>query len=152
MKLHQEVPINWYGFIKVVRSIYSRQGPDLDLIQREGLLAVKIGQTYALRVDFLPEASCLTLTQLYRRAASIPPVRFKDMLKRGAPARLLEELESFEEAPLASASVGQVHRGRLRSGERVAIKMVKTDCRESFMADVRSLRRFIRLILLVYPK
>jgi len=122
------------------------------LIQREGLLAVKIGQTYALRVDFLPEASCLTLTQLYRHAASIPPVHFKDMLKRRAPARLLEELESFDEAPLASASVGQVHLGRLRSGERVAIKMVKTDYRESFMADVRSLRRFIRLILLVYPK
>ncbi len=122
------------------------------MIQREGLLAVKIGQTYALRVDFLPEASCLTLTRLYRHTDSIPPVRFKEMLKQRAPALLLEELESFEEAPLASASVGQVHLGRLRNGERVVVKMVKTDYRERFMADVRSLRRFIRLILLVYPK
>ncbi|MFZ4395775.1 MAG: ABC1 kinase family protein [Kiritimatiellia bacterium] len=144
--------MNWYGFLHVIRSIYSQAGPDLDLIQREGLLAVKIGQTYALRLDFLPEASCLKLTQLYRHTDAIPPVRFKDMLKHRAPAMLLEELESLDDIPLASASVGQVHLGRLRNGTRVVVKMIKTDYRERFIADVRSLRRFVRLILMVYPK
>lgn len=122
------------------------------MIQREGLLAVKIGQTYALRVDFLPESSCLKLTRLYRHTDAIPPVSFKDMLKRRAPALLLKELRSLDDAPLASASVGQVHLGRLQNGERVVVKMIKTDYRERFVADVQSLRRFIRLILMVYPK
>ncbi len=113
---------------------------------------MKIGQTYALRVDFLPESSCLKLTRLYRHTDAIPPVSFKDMLKRRAPALLLKELRSLDDAPLASASVGQVHLGRLQNGERVVVKMIKTDYRERFVADVQSLRRFIRLILMVYPK
>jgi ubiquinone biosynthesis protein len=150
--LHQGNHINWLGFIRVIRSIYGQEGPDLDLIEREGLLAVKIGQTYALRVDFLPEATCLKLTRLYRHVTAIPSVDFRDLMKRRAPARLLEELETLDDKPLASASVGQVHTARLRGGERVVVKIVKSDHSERFIADVRSLRKFIRLVLMVYPK
>ena len=47
--------MNWIQFGRLIHSIYSHNGklPDLDWIQRLGLLAVKLGQVHALRSDFL---------------------------------------------------------------------------------------------------
>jgi ubiquinone biosynthesis protein len=47
--------------------IYKKKSlPNLDLIESYGLLAVKIAQHYALRVDFLPEENCRELSKLFR--------------------------------------------------------------------------------------
>ena len=63
--------MNVLGFILLLRTIYGKKLPDLDYIQRQGLLAVKIGQTYALRLDFLNEGTCKHLGQLYRHVDSL---------------------------------------------------------------------------------
>ena len=65
--------MNWLSFIDLMLEIYKKDVPDLLKIQRKGLLAVKIAQVYALRVDFLKESTCRHLSQLYRCAMSLPP-------------------------------------------------------------------------------
>lgn len=44
--------MRFWKFIKLFRMIFSQKLPDLDAIQKQGLLAVKIAQTFALRIDF----------------------------------------------------------------------------------------------------
>ena len=67
--------MNWIQFGRLIHSIYSHNGklPDLDWIQRLGLLAVKLGQVHALRSDFLEPAKCEHLSKLFRNnRVSVP--------------------------------------------------------------------------------
>lgn len=144
--------MNWFGFFSVLRQIYGKGLPDLDYIQNQGLLAVKIGQTYALRIDFLREETCKHLGQLYRHTESISPAAVSKLLAQYTTKEWKENFEYIGEKPLASASVGQVHRARLKSGENVIVKIIKEDFRKRFIRDVLSLRKLLKLILFFYPK
>ncbi|HOX56946.1 MAG TPA: AarF/ABC1/UbiB kinase family protein [Candidatus Paceibacterota bacterium] len=146
--------MNWVQFGRLVHSIYSRGGklPDLDWIESLGLLAVKLGQVHALRIDFLDREKCEHLARLYRRNAALPADDFLSLLRASAGAEFLDHFAEIEQTALASASVGQVHRAALRSGQSVVIKAVKRNLRSQFIADVASLKRLFRLATFVYPK
>ncbi|MFC1541739.1 AarF/UbiB family protein [Candidatus Latescibacterota bacterium] len=144
--------MNVIGFIRLLRTIYSNKLPDLDFIQRQGLLAVKIGQTYALRLDFLNEETCKHLGQLYRHVDSLSADNIDKLLDSYVDHDWRIQFERIDLTPLASASVGQVHQGQLKSGQDVVIKIIKTDFRKRFIRDVQSLRRFVKFILFFYPK
>ena len=144
--------MNWIGFIQLIRNIYGKQLPDLDAIQRQGLLAVKIGQVFALRIDFLNEATCRHLARLYRSAVSLPPEQMEKLLDRYTDSQFRKHFDSIDTTPLASASVGQVHRARLKNGKEVVIKLVKHDARQQFTRDVRSVKKLFRFCIFFYPK
>ncbi|MHC4714627.1 MAG: ABC1 kinase family protein [Planctomycetota bacterium] len=144
--------MNWVDFIRLIRSLYGRGLPDLAWIQRLGLLAVKIAQIHAVRIDFLDREKCEHLARLYRRADAVPPARVESLLASYLDADQRAELAEIEREPTASASVGQVHRGRLRDGKTVAVKLVKRDVRRQFLRDVEAVRRFTRFVLLLYPR
>lgn len=145
--------MNWIRFIRLIRMIYRRDTlPDLDFIQSSGLLAVKIGQTYALRVDFLSERTCRHLARLYRQTDHLAPDDFDALLRSSVDPDWRNEFESIDSTPLASASIGQVHRARLRTGQEVVVKLIKQDFEQRFLSDVRSLRKFLRIVLFFYPK
>ena len=146
--------MNWVQFGRLIHSIYRRGGqlPDLDWIQSLGLLAVKLGQVHALRIDFLDREKCEHLAKLYRRNAALPPEDFLALLRSSAVAGFLERFAEIEQTALASASVGQVHRARLKTGESVVIKAIKRNVRSQFSADVASLKRLFRLATFAYPK
>jgi ubiquinone biosynthesis protein len=144
--------MNWINFIRLIKTIYGHSPPNIAFIESLGLLAVKIGQTYALRLDFLPEQNCKHLTQLYRHTDSLPPASFKRLLNATVAKSWSESFASIDETPLSSASVGQVHRAVLTSGEPVVIKLIKRDYIRSFTRDVRSLRSLLRVVLFFYPK
>lgn len=144
--------MNAFGFIRLMRTIYGPGVPDIELIERLGLLAVKIGQVYALRPDFLNDEKCRVLTKLYRHTAYPTPYEDAEaLLERSAPG-LRARLSSFESQPFASASIGQVHRATLISGEQVAVKVVKEHFSEVFRKDVESVKKLFRLAIALYPK
>ncbi|MFC1539069.1 AarF/UbiB family protein [Candidatus Latescibacterota bacterium] len=144
--------MNILGFVRLLRTIYGKKLPDLDYIQRQGLLAVKIGQTYALRLDFLNEGTCKHLGRLYRHVDSLSAENIDKLLDSYVDNDWRNNFERIDLTPLASASVGQVHRGQLSNGQDVVIKIIKTDFRKHFIRDVKSLRRFVKFILFFYPK
>lgn len=125
--------------------IYGNKKPEAKKIQEMGLLAVKIGQVHALRIDFLNEETCLELSKLYR--ANIP-IKNEDVLKNIDRNKFIW----IDEKPLASASVGQVYRAQLMSGEDVVIKIIKSDFKKRFEKDVAAVKRFFKFIIFFYPK
>ncbi|MBN1398139.1 MAG: AarF/ABC1/UbiB kinase family protein [Bacteroidetes bacterium] len=137
--------MNIFSFLKLIRMIYGNKKPDAERIQQMGLLAVKIGQVHALRIDFLSEETCVELSKLYR--ANVP-IKLEDTLKRIDRTKF----SWIDEKPLASASVGQVYKARLASGEEVVVKIIKSDFKKKFEKDVVSVKRFFRFIIFFYPK
>jgi ubiquinone biosynthesis protein len=144
--------MNLIGFIRLMKMIYGKGPIDLDFIQSQGLLAVKIGQIHALRIDFLDPEKCKQLAQLYRHTSSLPPESFKELIATNAPEGFLDHFEYLDEVPFASASVGQVHRGRLTTGQDVAVKLVKKDFTRAFRKDVRAVELFFRVLISFYPR
>ena len=146
--------MNWIQFGRLIHSIYSHNGklPDLDWIQSLGLLAVKLGQVHALRSDFLEPAKCEHLSKLFRNNHSMGAEDFLQLVESTAVPDFVSNFESIEPKSLASASVGQVHVGTLKDGNKVVIKAVKKDVRKNFKRDVSSVRSLFKFISLFYPK
>jgi len=138
--------MNIFSFLKLMKMIYSKkENPDILKIQKMGLLAVKIGQVHALRIDFLRAETCLELAKLYR--ANVP-IKNENALKNIDRSQFLE----IDEKPLATASVGQVYRAKLLNGDAVVIKIIKANFKKQFEKDVKSVKRLFKFAIFFYPK
>lgn len=145
--------MNALDFARLFRSILSpRAEVDPAEIERMGLLAVKIAQMYAVRSDLLGEDKCLALSRLLQRTKPLTPDEFDKRWSELAPPALKEALGKPDSVPMAAASLGQVHRGTLRDGTKVVVKLSKRDARDAFLRDVAQFRRMLRVALFFYPK
>lgn len=140
-------------FSRLIWELYGARGrlPNLDWIEHQGLLAVKIGQMHALRIDFLERERCLHLCRLYRRNKALRYGLFEQLVLDALPPKSRDAFRKIEAAPLASASIGQVHRAYLRDGTPVVVKLVKRDVKSSFTREVKKLRRFLKVVTNLYP-
>lgn len=139
-------------FVRFMRQITRKKPANLDWIQRQGLLAMKLAQIFALRPDLLGVEKCRQLQKLYQRASSLPAEDMMSNLKSNAVDGFFEAFENIESEPLAAASVGQVHRGRLKTGEEVVIKFVKKANAKSFTKEVIRMRRWLKIFMFLSPK
>src|SRR6266567_4775640 len=109
---------------------------------------LKLGQIMSLQVDILPKEYCDALLSLLDR---VPTSSRKEISAVFVAefARPPEELYSeFDHLAIASASIGQVHRARLRDGTLVAVKVRRPGVLQTFHRDTLLLQSFVWLILL----
>ncbi|MAP42276.1 MAG: hypothetical protein CL981_00875 [Euryarchaeota archaeon] len=139
-------------FLRFMRQVLRKKPADLDWIQRQGLLAVKLAQIFALRSDILSVEKCRQLQSLYQHAATIPSEDVFANLEARAPEGFMDSFDSIDHKALAAASVGQVHRGRLKTGEEVVVKIIKSQNEKQFRRDVQRMRRWLRIFLIFSPK
>ena len=139
-------------FFRFMRQILRKKPADLDWIQRQGLMAVKLAQIFALRPDLLGEEKCKQLQQLYQHAASIPPENWEETLKSKAIPNFFDNFKTIDSTPLAAASVGQVHRATLHNGDEVGIKFVKQANAVKFRLEVDRMRSWLRIFLVLSPR
>ncbi len=145
--------MNTFQSLRLIRELYFKKGlPDLDLIQSYGLLAVKIGQIHALRLDFLSAEKCAHLSKLYRGAKQIPVEDIQALIKSYGGKDFVSQFQKIDTVPLAVASIGQVYKAVLHDGEEVAIKIIKKNFKERFTKDVNNIRRFFKRVLMFFPK
>ena len=96
----------------------------------------KAGQFAAIRHDVLPAALTGPLATLRDRVPPLPFSRIRAAVERELGAPLDALFADFERQPLGAASVAQVHRARLPSGESVAVKVQYPWLQTSLLADL----------------
>ena len=97
---------------------------------------VKLGQFAALRLDLLPREVTDALGSLRDAVPPLPYARVRRAVERELGAPLEAHFAEFEQTPLGAASIAQVHRARLHSGEDVAVKVQYPWLRASLRADL----------------
>ncbi|MCB0574831.1 MAG: AarF/ABC1/UbiB kinase family protein [Saprospiraceae bacterium] len=115
------------------------------ILELKGLF-IKLGQMLSILGNFLPEAFQKPLEALQDR---IPPRPYSEVRERviGELGKPPEELfASFEETPVASASIGQVHRATLPDGTEVAVKVQHVNIEHIAEVDLHIIRRLTALI------
>ena len=104
-----------------------------------GLGFLKFGQVLALRRDLLPAAYIEELERLHDR---LPALRFdgvRAMVEAQLGAPLRELFASFNEAPLATATIAQVHEATMPDGRHVVVKVQRPDLEATIAKDVAAL-------------
>lgn len=129
----------------------SEQRHEEGVILREKFLKlgptfIKIGQTMATRADLLPVEYIQELSKLQDEVPPFPSEQAREIIETELRAKIEDVFESFEETPIAAASLGQVHRARLRTGQIVAVKVQRPDLAEHIEFDIKVLRRIARFI------
>ncbi|HEV7515657.1 MAG TPA: AarF/UbiB family protein, partial [Thermoanaerobaculia bacterium] len=100
---------------------------------------IKLGQLLSTRTDLLPMPYLKALTRLQDRIAAFPFAEVEAIVSTELGVRLSKAFASFEETPLAAASLAQVHRAALRDGRPVAVKVQRPGVREQILEDLEAL-------------
>ena len=107
-----------------------------NLFQDLGTTFIKLGQIASTRRDLLPESIIRELEQLQKQ---VPPFSFsvvEDIIRKELGADIEAIFSEFSEKPVASASIAQVHKARLRSGQKVAVKIQRPEIKEVIATDL----------------
>lgn len=107
-----------------------------DDLEKLGPTFVKLGQLISTRSDFVPAAYMEALTRLQDQVQPFPYERVEAIVQVELGARISRAFTEFDETPMAAASLGQVHRAVLRSGQVVAVKIQRPDVRETVAEDL----------------
>ena len=97
---------------------------------------IKMGQILSTRPDLLPVEFILELEKLQDHVPPFEYTQVEMIIETELGTPLGNIFKDFEEAPLASASIGQVHRARLADGEEVVVKIQRPDIRKTVEVDL----------------
>ncbi len=112
----------------------------VDDLKKMGPTYIKLGQLLSTRPDLLPDAYLKALATLQD---DVPPISYEEVHKiveEEIGTRISKAFSFFSEEPLASASIGQVHKANLRSGKPVAVKIQRPGIRKQFLDDLDTLK------------
>jgi len=114
-------------------------------------LAMKVGQYLSFALPDLPPELAEALAVLQTRSAPRPFEEIALLVEAELGRPLARAFEEFEPVPVASASIGQVHRARLEGGEAVAVKVQYPDVAGALRADLANVPMLVRLVRLAVP-
>jgi ubiquinone biosynthesis protein len=132
------------------RAFRGKGGDDLTRLTQEqrirmaaaelGTTFIKLGQLMSTRTDLIGPELAEELTHLQSRTPPDPPEVVREIVESELGATLEESFADFDLEALASASIGQVHRARLHSGEDVVVKVRHRGIDETTGRDLVILR------------
>jgi ubiquinone biosynthesis protein len=134
-------PWTWFQ-----RSVGGARGERLRLALEElGPIFVKFGQALSTRRDLLPVDIADELAKLQDQVPPFPGAIAIAMIEKTFGRPLAEIFGSFESAPLAAASIAQVHAASLKNGDEVVVKVLRPGMREVIDLDLEVLDALARL-------
>jgi predicted unusual protein kinase regulating ubiquinone biosynthesis (AarF/ABC1/UbiB family) len=108
-------------------------------LEAMGPTFVKLGQLLSTRGDLLPAPYIEALSRLQDHVEPFPFADVERIITEDLGVRISKAFMTFEEEPLAAASLGQVHRAVLRDGKPVVVKVQRPDIKKQVIEDLDSL-------------
>ncbi len=116
------------------------------ILEELGPTYIKLGQIMSLHSDILPQRYCNELMKLNSDVTPMPFSEVEHVLEKAYGEDWHEIFSKIERTPLGSASIAQVHRAKLATGEDVVIKVQREGINEIMSRDIRLLHRAVRLL------
>ena len=133
-------PTYWFQRAKEPRGVRIRR-----TLEDLGPIYVKFGQTLSTRKDLLPEDIAEELVKLQDRVPPFSTETARAIIEEQLGQAVEEAFDEFDPQPLASASVAQVHTAKLKTGEKVIVKVLRPDVEGKIHSDVGLLYELARL-------
>ncbi len=105
---------------------------------------IKVGQLFSTRADLFPSEYVEELTKLQDRVPAFSYEQVETIIKQDLGKSVTELFRSFDPIPLAAASLGQVHKAQLHTGEEVVVKVQRPGLRQLFTIDLQILKGIAR--------
>ena len=110
-----------------------------DDLEKLGPTFIKLGQLLSTRADLLPGPYLDALERLQDRIEPFPYEEVERIVSGELGVRISKAFANFDPAPLAAASLAQVHRATMRDGRAVVVKIQRPDIRELIVGDLEAL-------------
>lgn len=120
------------------------------MLEAMGPTFIKVGQLLGTRPDLVPREFVDEFRGLYDKTTPTPFPEVRQVVEDELNQALEEVFASFDQRPVASASIGQVHFATLHSGERVAVKVQHPGIEERIALDFEILEPIIAFIERVF--
>ncbi|CAN0912061.1 Protein ACTIVITY OF BC1 COMPLEX KINASE 8, chloroplastic [Linum grandiflorum] len=120
-------------------------------ILRLGPTFIKIGQQFSTRVDILAQEYVDQLSELQDQVPPFPSETALSIVEEELGAPVEDIFDRFDYEPIAAASLGQVHRARLK-GQEVVLKVQRPGLKDLFDIDLKNLRVIAEYLQKVDPK
>lgn len=128
------------GDVLLRRSSLQRRAERLRrTFENAGPTFAKLAQQLSMRADMLPYEYCAELSKMLDRAATFPTAQAIEVVERSLGCPLGDVFEAFDPEAIGSASLACVYQARLRSGERVAVKVRRPGIGPLIASDLRAL-------------
>jgi predicted unusual protein kinase regulating ubiquinone biosynthesis (AarF/ABC1/UbiB family) len=113
---------------------------------------IKIGQSLSTRVDFLPPIYTQALSQLQDRVPAFDITAAIEIIETELGASIQSLFVEFDPIPIAAASLGQVHKAKLRTGAAIVIKVQRPGLQQLFELDFKVIDKLLWWLALFLPK
>ncbi|MDD9892833.1 MAG: AarF/UbiB family protein, partial [Gammaproteobacteria bacterium] len=114
-------------------------------LEELGPVFVKLGQALSTRRDLLPDDIAEELIKLQDNVPPFDGAIAQAQIEKALGQPVTELFASFDSQPLASASVAQVHRATLKTGEKVVVKVLRPGIEDTIRSDVAVLYELARI-------
>jgi len=115
-----------------------------------GPIFIKFGQMLSTRKDLLPNDIAIELSKLQDK---VPPFEFKKVkqtIENAYSRKISSVFKEFNEKPVASASVAQVHFAILHNGEKVAVKILRPNIESEVKKDIKLLHLIANILYKIW--
>ncbi len=151
---------NWVNNNRVLRRVFDPRGKNLTtraerlrlMIEDLGPTFVKFGQIVADRPDLVSEQLRNELKKLQTSAKPFDNGIAWRIMEEELGDPIHEVFEQLDHNPIASASIAQVYRGKLRSGETVAVKVQRPHIKQKITVDLVLMKVLAEQVVQSYPE
>ncbi|KGG13754.1 MULTISPECIES: ABC1 kinase family protein [Prochlorococcus] len=132
------------GLLKNKEKARARAKEFADLLVSLGPAFIKAGQALSTRPDIVPSIVLEELAQLQDQLPGFDPKLAMECIEEDLKVNKKDIFKSIEIEPVSAASLGQVHKGVLINGEKVAVKVQRPGLREQITLDLYIVRNIAR--------